>query len=70
MQGREAILKVHARGKQIEDNIDYNKVARACAGNTGAELANLMNQSAIVAVRQHHSRITEQDIFEVRCLAA
>ena len=65
MQGRIGILKVHARGKELEEDIDFHKVARATAGSTGAELMNLMNQSAIITVRQGRDTITEADIFEV-----
>ena len=50
-QGRVGILKVHSRGKKIEPDLDFDKVARATAGFTGADLMNLMNQSAITAVR-------------------
>ena len=51
LQGRVGILRVHARGKKIEPGLDFDKVARATAGFTGADLMNLMNQSAITAVR-------------------
>ena len=67
MQGRIGILKVHARDKELEEDIDFHKVARATAGSTGAELMNLMNQSAIVTVRQGRKKIAEADIFEVCC---
>lgn len=67
VQGRIGILKVHARDKELEDDIDFHKVARATAGSTGAELMNLMNQSAIVTVRQGRKKITQADIFEVCC---
>ena len=65
LQGRIGILKVHARGKELDADVDFHKVARATAGSTGAELMNLMNQSAIVTVRQGRETITEVDIFEV-----
>ena len=45
------ILKVHARGKKVDEDMDYDMVARATAGFTGADLMNLMNQAAIAAVR-------------------
>lgn len=64
MQGRHDILKVHARGKKLE-NFDLRNIARATAGMTGADIANLMNQSAIVAVRQGRERINETDVFDV-----
>lgn len=56
---------MHARGKELDADVDFHKVARATAGSTGAELMNLMNQSAIVTVRQGRETITEVDIFEV-----
>lgn len=67
VQGRIGILEVHARDKELEDDIDFQKVARATAGSTGAELMNLMNQAAIVTVRQGRKKITQADIFEVGC---
>ena len=70
VQGRIGILEVHARDKELEEGIDFRKVARATAGSTGAELMNLMNQSAIVTVRQGRQKITQADIFEVCCLLA
>ena len=70
MQGRIGILEVHARDKELDEGIDFHKVARATAGSTGAELMNLMNQSAIVTVRQGRQKITQADIFEVCCLLA
>ena len=45
LQGRIGVLKVHARGKKVDPALDYEKVARATAGFTGAEIMNLMNQS-------------------------
>ena len=65
LQGRIGILKVHARNKKIEEGLDYHKVARATAGFTGAELMNLMNTSAVVAVRRGAKIITEADVFQV-----
>ncbi len=52
LQGRVGILQVHARNKKVSPDLDFAKIARATAGFTGAELMNLMNQSAILAVRQ------------------
>lgn len=60
------ILEVHSRDKKLEDNVNFQKVARATAGFTGAELMNLMNTAAVEAVRQGRDRVTEPDIFEVR----
>lgn len=66
MQGRIGILKVHSRNKKIEEGLDYNRVARATAGFTGAELMNLMNTAAVVAVRRGAKIVTEGDVFQVR----
>ena len=57
-------MQVHARGKKVEDGLDWHKVARATAGFTGAELMNLMNTAAIVAVRRGAKIITEADVFQ------
>ena len=65
MQGRVGILGVHSRNKKVEEGLDYHKVARATAGFTGAELMNLMNTAAIVAVRRGAKIITEADVFQV-----
>ena len=56
---------MHARDKELDDSVDFRKIARATAGSTGAELMNLMNQSAILTVRQGREKITEVDVFEV-----
>ncbi|DBA75980.1 TPA: hypothetical protein ACH3X2_008914 [Trebouxia sp. C0005] len=64
VDGRIGILKVHARDKELDDSVDFRKIARATAGSTGAELMNLMNQSAILTVRQGREKITEVDVFE------
>ena len=50
-QGRKEIFAVHARGKEMEDDITYERIARATAGFTGADIMNLMNQAAIITVR-------------------
>ena len=65
-QGRIGILQVHARGKRVEEGIDWRRVSRATAGFTGAELMNLMNVSAVVAVRRGSKIVTEADVFQVR----
>jgi len=64
MNGRVEILKVHSRDKLVSPNMSYSRAARATAGFTGAQLMNLMNQSAIVAVRQRRDIITEMDVFD------
>ena len=60
LQGREAILRVHAQDKQMADNIDYRVIARATAGASGAELANIVNEAALRAVRNGRSRVVSE----------
>lgn len=62
LQGREAILKVHASKIKHAPDIDYNKVARMASGASGAELANIVNEAALRAVRDHRSYATEEDL--------
>jgi cell division protease FtsH len=62
LQGREAILKVHAKKIKHAPDIDYNKVARMASGASGAELANIVNEAALRAVRDHRSYATEEDM--------
>ena len=64
LQGREAILKVHARKVRMADNIDYNKLARMASGASGAELANMINEAALRAVRDHRNFATQEDLEE------
>ena len=64
LQGREAILKVHARQVQMEQNIDCMSIARATAGASGAELANVINEAALRAVRQGRERVSQSDLME------
>lgn len=64
VEGRVEILKVHSRDKKIGEDLDYGRVARATAGFTGAELMNLMNQSAIIAARQGQPAIGNAEVFE------
>jgi cell division protease FtsH len=63
---RAAILAVHSRGKPIGDDVDVNAVARATPGFSGADLANLVNEAAIFAVRGGRERISETDFSEAR----
>ena len=63
---RAAILAVHSRGKPIGGDVDVNAVARATPGFSGADLANLVNEAAIFAVRGGHERISENDFSEAR----
>ncbi len=62
VKGREEILKVHAKGKPLSDDVDLEKVARTTAGFTGADLANLLNEAAIVAVQAGKPFISQADI--------
>ena len=62
MRGREAILKVHASGKPLSEDVDLREVARTTAGFTGADLENLLNEAAIGAARQNRPYVTQADI--------
>jgi cell division protease FtsH len=62
MKGREAILKVHCRNKPLEETVDLAKIAQTTIGFTGAELANLMNESALLAAKRNKALIGMQDI--------
>lgn len=62
--GREAILKIHSKGKPFEPDIDFGVVARRTPGFTGADLANTLNESALLAARSGHTKIREDDINE------
>ncbi len=62
--GREAILKVHARNKILSDNIDLGALADRTPGFSGADLENVLNEAAIMAVRNKHEKITMEDLDE------
>ena len=64
IRGREAILKIHARGKQLADDVDLNSIAKGTPGFAGADLENLMNEAALLAVRRKHRFITMEDVDE------
>ncbi len=64
LQGREAILKVHAKKIRIADDVDFNKVARMASGASGAELANIVNEAALRAVRDGRKFATQADLEE------
>ena len=64
IRGREAILKIHSRDKQLADNVDLNSIAKGTPGFSGADLENLMNEAAILAVRRKERFITQEDIDE------
>ena len=64
IRGREAILKIHARDKQLADDVDLNSIAKGTPGFSGADLENLMNEAALLAVRRKHRFITMEDVDE------
>ncbi len=64
MKGREEILKVHARNKPLEESVDFHKVAQSTVGFTGADLANLLNEAALLAAKKGKSLIGMDDIEE------
>ncbi len=66
VRGRETILKIHARKKPLDPNVDLNAVARRTPGMVGADLENLLNEAALGAAREQRSRITNKDIDEAR----
>lgn len=64
MRGREAILKVSARGVKMDETVDYNEIARATSGASGADLANIVNEAALRAVRLGRRMVSQQDLEE------
>ena len=64
LQGREAILKVHAKKIRVAPDVDFHTIARMAAGASGAELANIINEAALRAVRQNRTVVTEADLEE------
>ena len=64
LKGREEILKVHAKKVKMADNVDYNKIARMASGASGAELANIINEAALRAVRDNRRYVTQEDLEE------
>lgn len=64
LQGREAILRVHAKKVNLSDNIDFKKIARMASGASGAELANIVNETALRAVRDNREYVTQADLEE------
>mgnify|MGYP000556177631 CR=1 FL=1 len=65
LQGREEILKVHAKKIKIADNVDFSAIAKAAAGASGAELANIVNEAALRAVRDGRRFATQADMKRV-----
>jgi len=64
LKGREAILKIHAKGKPLADDVDYNVVARRTPGFTGADLENVLNEAAILAARADKQKVTMEEVEE------
>ena len=64
LEGREAILKVHAKKVQLSDDVDFHTIARMASGASGAELANIVNEAALRAVRDNREVVTEADLEE------
>ena len=64
LKGREDILKVHAKKVHMSESVDFNAIARAAAGASGAELANIINEAALRAVRQNRKFVTQSDLEE------
>lgn len=64
LAGREAILKLHAKDIKCSNSIDFNVIARASAGASGAELANIINEGALLAVRDHRKTVVQKDLEE------
>lgn len=64
LKGREEILEVHAKKIKVAEDVDYNKIARMASGASGAELANIVNEAALRAVRNHRAYVTQADLEE------
>ena len=64
VSGREAILKIHSKDKKLAEDVSLKEIAEDTAGFTGAELANILNEAAIIATRKQHEAITNQDLDE------
>ena len=64
LKGREEILKVHAKKVKLDESVDFNKIARMASGASGAELANIVNEAALRAVRENRNFVTEADLEE------
>lgn len=64
LKGREEILKVHAKKVKLDESVDFNKIARMASGASGAELANIVNEAALRAVRENRQYVTGSDLEE------
>ena len=64
LKGREEILKVHAKKVKLDESVDFNRIARMASGASGAELANIVNEAALRAVRENRNIVTQADLEE------
>ena len=64
LKGRVNILKVHAKDIRLDDSVDFDEIALATSGAVGADLANMMNESAITAVKNGREKVSQKDLFE------
>jgi len=64
LKGRQKIIRVHAADKKLNEKVDLDEVAKRCLGMSGADLANVMNESAIFSARRKGESITEDDIYD------
>ncbi len=64
LEGREEILRLHAKNVKMVQNVDFNMIARASAGTSGADLANIVNEGALLAVRDGRKQVTQRDLEE------
>ncbi len=64
LKGRVNILKVHAKDVQLDESVDFNEIALATSGAVGADLANMMNEAAITAVKHGRQKVSQADLFE------
>ena len=64
LKGRVNILKVHAKDVKLDDTVDFDEIALATSGAVGADLANMMNESAITAVKHGREKVSQKDLFE------
>ncbi len=64
LEGRQEILELHAKNVKMSSNVDYNMIARASAGTSGADLANIINEGALLAVRDGRKQVAQRDLEE------
>ena len=64
LKGRVNILKVHSKGVKLDDTVDFDEIGLATSGAVGADLANMMNEAAITAVKNGRAAVSQKDLFE------